>query len=273
MAFGKTRNIAGAGGVSAEATAVPVGLLSDLKRNVPIPITISGANQVTFTVAASKTNPVRLWNGNDYIEIRESKAYTWIKGENAVLSSAEVETTLTDTTVAVYYFYMGLDSSGNLDLLPSATAPSFVEGPKEGPVLGHPGTSRGQFWSYVGYHVGTTAATPAFLAATKLGYLYQFADQSIATTATWAVVDFSAVVPAHGPLGAEVSGFMETGANGTVAISGGPTAGQGVQKVSDSAGTSFAPFAGVVPTSGGQIWAIDTVARGDVHITGFKDIV
>ena len=270
--FGFIRNIAGAAGIQ-RSSAVPVEMLSDYKSNSPIPVTISGASQVTFTLAASKTKPVRIWNGDDYISIRENKTFTWVAGSNVVLhATTGAVTTETAAAVGVYYMYVGIDSTGALLMYPSTGAPSFVEGPYEGPTLGHPGTARTQFWSYVGFSI-CDATTPTFIAMSKSGHWYELAKQSVATSTSWALLDYSAVLPKHG---VEVGGYLETSAsdNDTTEVGASATDGQGAQLLmNSSANLQMAPFSGVVVNSAGKFYGSSTTAAGDVHVTRFKDLV
>jgi hypothetical protein len=279
MSFGKAKNLSGKA-VSADSSAVPLHLLDDLKRNAPIPITISGTNNVVFTVNASQTNPVRIWNGDDYISLKESKAYTFTSATNNVLNaSTGAETTQTATTAStIYYFYLGLDSSGNIDLLPSTAAPSYVEGPYESGHLCHPGTARGQYWNYVGF-ASCNVSTPSFNAMTKVGYTYHMASTNVATTSTWAELDFSERIPKHGALGVTVGGFLETGAEDDVIIGSTSTNTLGIQKASIAINTTthtavlMTPFSGVVPTANGKVYAADSGVRGDVHLSQVVDVV
>jgi hypothetical protein len=271
MAFGKFRLIQGFLG-QFKSTLVPVKLLQNLKKQAPIPITVSGSNQVTFTINASKTAPVFLWVGEDYIELKENLAYTWTNGSNAILSSAGAATAVTASTLGVWYFYVSVASDGTLTLKPSQTAPSYAEHRFGGSYM-HPGTSSTTHWGYVGYHVCTTAATPVFLAVEKNGFVYSFLDQSVATTTTWALLDFSGVLPAHG---VTANGFLETSATSGDTIEIGTSStnlrGQLTAKT-PAAVLMYVPFSGIVVNSAGKFYGSSTTAAGDVHVTQVVDIV
>ena len=268
--FGNPKSIAGQGGAFT-STMVPMELLRNLKRPRAIPITISGANQVTFTVNAGVTNKVPIWNGDDFMYLDETVAYTWAATANAILDSTGAVASNTGSTLGMWYFYIGY-VSGVPTLYPSQTAPAEVEAPYPAGFLAHPGTARVRPYSYVGFHLCSTAATPVFVAMTKTGFVYNTGDITVATTATWAELAFTAAkaLPAHE--GVTVAGYLETGANGSVTVSGNATDGVGGQTVSDSAGTSYAPFSGTPTTSNGKLWAKDVTARGDVHVKEITDI-
>ena len=86
MTFGNPRALAGRS-YAGKSSVVPFDYLQVTKPGVPIPITISGSNNVTFTVNASVTNPVNLVNGDDFIKMVSTKAYTWTSGTNAILNA------------------------------------------------------------------------------------------------------------------------------------------------------------------------------------------
>ena len=285
MAFGKSRNIAGDAGIF-ESTAIPFEVLNNLQRAQSIPITISGSNQVTFTVSASKTKPVWLWTGSDFMVLKESKAYSFVGGAtNTLLDSAgAIGTTNSVASTAPYYFYMAVQSDGTFLLYPSLSAPSYVEGPKEGPVLGHPGTARTEFWTYVGYSVATTASTaPVFLAMTKDGFEYQFAGQSVTLTSAWTALDFSATLPKHG---AQAAGYLEIKV-GSTATAGAETAevstssvdvqGAFIMAANHATLTTQAPFGYATVNSDGKLHGAKTLAAtksaAKVFVTRIKDVV
>lgn len=276
--FGRAKSIDGKAITAQQATAVPLQLLSDLKRNYPIPITIGGTSGRTFTINASKTNPVRIWNGNDYMELKETLAYSWVVGSNAILhATTGAETTLTNGTTGVWYMYLGLTSAGAMTLIPSAAVPSYVEGPFEGPVLGHPGTARTQFWNYVGFML-CDATTPTFIAATKTGFTYEIAEQAVAITTVWALLDFSLVLPAHG---VEAGGYVEAIGSGQIVKFGtSSTASQGAMRLTNVTTTVFvptsaAPFSGIVGNSAGKFYAIKATNTrvSEINLTRIKDVV
>ena len=283
--FGRPVDITGGAGTF-RSTRIPHEVLDNLARQQAIPITISGSNQVTFAVSASKTNPVWLWTGNDFFVLKESKSYTFVGGATNTLLASDGSSGSTNSvaSTAPYYFYMGIDDAGTLHLTPSLSAPSYVEGPLEGPVLGHPGTSRAMFWQYVGVSIATTASTaPVFLAMTKHGFKYSHAAQAVQTTSLWASIDFSATLPKHN---VEAAGYLE------VAVGGTPTAGVETAEVGSSTVdvqgafiltsntptlTTTAPFSGVVASSAGKLYGAQTLAASKsaakVAVTGFRDMV
>ena len=253
---------------SGKATEVPLELLQTLGNRKAYPVTIGGTSQRTFTLAASVTAPVAVWNGDDFIYLKNNVAYSWIVGSNNILDSTAAQTTLTNSTTGIWYIY--LDADGNT-LWPSVTAPSFVEGKYAGP-LGHPGTSGTQYYVYVGYMI-CDATTPTFVAATKTGFWYEFAKQSVATTTSWALLDFSAVLPGHG---VECGGYLETSAsdNDTTEVGTSSTDGQGVYlHMNSSANLQMAPFGPLVVNSAGKFYGSSTTAAGDVHVTRVRDVV
>lgn len=259
------------------ATAVPLDLLVDLKSRHPIPVTISGSNNVTFTIAASATRPVRIWMGDDFAELRASLAYTWDAVSNPILDSTGAETTDVDSVLGVWYMYMYQTETTKV-LIPSQTAPGFIEGPYGVGFLGHPGTAKTRNYVYVGVMWCTTAATPAFLAAEKIGFVYHFLDLSNPTTATtWTVTSlFTVRIPKLSKFGGMVSGFLETGKAGTVQVSGSTTSIRGAMKVGNQVTSSivFAPF-GPIPADDttGELYALHSVLAGDIHLTQYHDIV
>jgi len=258
--FGTPRNIAGGAGIF-KSSATPHSAIGNTSNLKGYPITISGSNQVTFTLNASKTVPVMIWTGNDWFELRESKTYTFVGLSTNTLidSDGAISTTNAVASTAPYYFYVGIDDAGSLLMYPSLSAPSFVEGPNEGNMLGHPGTARAMFWTYVGYAVATTASTaPVFLAATKIDKTYHFAAQAVATGTTFALVDFSAVLPKHG---VTCGGYIQKSA-GTIdggethQISASSTAAQGgiVAHQGTTAALTKAPFSGLGVLPSGKFY-------------------
>lgn len=276
--FGSPRSVSGLNHTG-KATLVPFDLLQDVKTKTPIPVTISGASNVTFTVNASVTNPVKLWNGNDYISLRRNLAYTWTASTTNDVLHATTGAVTADQAPAtgVWYYYVGITADGTVSIYPSTLEPKFVEGPYEHSAVGHAGTARTAFWNYVGFHV-CTATTPAFEAMTKVGYTYSFAATSKATATTWAELDFSAVIPKHGPLGCTVGGHLETGADGTVTVGDTSSSTLGVKTVNVTSTTAadivlFVPFDGIHTTANGKVWAQHVTAAGDVHVSRVNDIV
>lgn len=203
--FGRPRNVTGKSG-EWPATLVPLALLQAIKTPA-IPITISGSSAVTFTVNAGVTNPVPLWNGNDFIELRETLAHTMdnsatnsVIATTGVLSSAQ-----TPGSTGVKYYYIGQDTEGAISLHPSTVKPSTVEGAKGTGYLGHPGITRDRHWRYVGFsHMSAT--TPVFSPFAKTGYQYNFSNHVYAGADTQNAYVSMAVVPAHD--GVRVGGWV-----------------------------------------------------------------
>lgn len=268
--FGAAKDIVTPLGVQ-KATLLPLGMVQHM-ITTPLPITIGGTSGRTFTLNAGVTNPVHIWNGRQYITLSATVAYSWVAGTNNILSNAGAETTLTNSTTGVWYYYIGINSSGVVTILPSKIAPSAVEGPNPSGVLGHPGTTRSQQWRYIGWTI-CDAATPTFVVAEKAGYWYEFADQSVATTTTWALLDFSAVLPGHG---VECAGYLETSAtdNDTTEVGTSSTDGRGAYVAWNAAASlQFVPFGPLVVNSDGKFYGSSTTAAGDVHVTRVRDIV
>ena len=274
--LGRFRSLSGKGGTF-DATSVPVEVLQNMKMN-PVPITISGASNVTFTLAGSVTRPAVIWTGDDFISLRTTKAYTFLAGaNNTILASTGVVTASQSPATGCWYFYVGYDSDGDLQLYPSQTAPSYVQVSKfNASVLGHPGTSRTANWSYVGFII-CNATTPTFLAATKLGYTYHMAATASytkqATTSTYG--EIALALPKHAAAGLMVAGTLETGAAGSVTV--GPTSGAtvGIQKayIATASGAAFVPFGPISPNANGKLYAVDVTTRGDVHVTEIIDVI
>jgi hypothetical protein len=256
-----------------KCTEVPISLLKDLKTRKAYPVTIGGTSQRTFTLSASVTNPVSIWNGDDYIHLKNNVAYSWVVGTNTILDSTGAQTTLTNSTLGIWYMY--LDKDGQ-NIYPSATAPSFVEGKFGSGNYEHPGTEKTEHLIYVGFML-CNATTPVFVAMTKYGHNYQAAATTWtqASDATWIVTTFTGAdaLPAHD--GVAISGWLETGVVGTIHISPSSVASQGgafASAVGLAGNTFMAPFSGV-PLNAGQVYNIHTVAAGDIHISQVTDVV
>jgi len=273
---------------SGRVTDVPMELLQHLKLR-PLPITIGGTSQRTFTLNASVTAPAVIWNGDDFIYLKSTVAYSWVAGSNAILSSAGVETTLTNGTVNVWYMY--LDEDG-VNIVPSATAPSYVETSLNTGVLGHPGTSRAQNWTYVGFMV-CDATTPTFIKANKRGYTYHLdaTDSNFATTSSWvtsATCEFNLFIPDLGAQGLTVGGYVIIQSIGVgscftnVLLGGDSTSSFGNIEMMGGNLSSFEntmhAFSGIVPASSGLLstkWeggAVPTTVP-TVCITQIVDVV
>lgn len=270
------------GTVQYDSTAVPLALLQQLKRDTPLPITISGVNQVTFTLAASTTNKIPFWSGRNPFVLQRNLTYTWLTGAtNAILSSAGVYTASQSNSAGIWYMYVGMDIDGDagtvndIILLPSQTAPSYAEGPLNAGILCHPGTTRTTVWNYVGWMLNTTATTPVFEAATKIGYRYNFAltNHTSATATTWAELALS--LPAIGAVGGTAGGYITVGAAGTLTV--GSTATEGVGSVIGDAPSASADHLMPLPpmpiTANGKLYGNHDTAAGDVNITFVDDVV
>lgn len=265
-----------------DSTAIPLPLLQNLKTNTPIPIAQTAS---TFVVNAGVTNPVTLWNGNDFIQLRETMTYTWATTAQLTLNSsgATVAATVSGAGV-IYYFYLGMDTAGALQLAPSPTYPRFVEGPYEGGYWMHPGTSRGKYWNYVGFQQ-CTATTPVMLVLEKRGFNYYnptptaMGVDNIATVSTSAKsVSFGALVPVHG---AELSGYITndttTAANVTLDIGATSLAANAFRATAATeTAAATASFTGLIPDTSGNLWAKCSVSHatsGDAVVTCVKDVI
>lgn len=263
------------------ATDVPLKLMQHLKLR-PLPITVGGTSNRTFTLNGSTTSPAVIWNGDDFIYLKSTVAYSWVVGTNAILSSAGAETTLTNSTVGVWYMY--LDATGE-NIVPSATAPSYVEHSSDTGVLGHPGTSRAKNWTYIGFMIAD-ATTPTFLSAVKTGFVYNLAPVGKAAISSFvAHSSWTSHIPDLGKHGLTVAGDIEvttpTGAiMNQVTISGNSTGSSfGAYRVSSggsasSADTQFVAYSGLAPATGGLIYSIaSTTVNGTVYVSQITDVV
>ena len=209
---------------SDRSTTLPLTLLNTM-RQYPIPVTIGGANNVTFTLKGS-TRAIPIWVENDLIMLDEDLAYTWNNTSNNILNSSGVNATDTDSVLGPWYMYIAIsqDSDGDwqYEIRPSQTAPEATAGPNGVTYLGHPGTSKSYPWRYVGFMVCTTAATPAFRAMVKHGYWYKFAAQAFdIATDSWATptaVVATLHVPKLAKYGLEIGGTLGVGSDGEAFI-------------------------------------------------------
>lgn len=265
-----------------DSTAVPLPLLQNLKTNTPIPITQTAS---TFVVNASVTNPLNIWNGNDFIQMKETKTYTWATTGTLTLNSSGATVAATVSGAATtYYYYIAQDTAGAYQLAASATYPRYVEGPYEGGRWMHPGTSRDKYWNYVGFQQ-CTATTPVMLVAEKREFNYYtpsptlWGVQSIATVSTSAVaVTFGALLPVHG---AEVGGYITndttTAANISMDVGSTSLAANAFRATTQTITyPATASFSGLVPDTSGQLWvtADASVATvGDIAVTCIRDVV
>ena len=208
-AFGRPRPIEGKSGVF-DATLVPMAFLAAV-RTGPHPITTSGTSNRTFTLAASVTNPVYIWDGNDYIELKENLSYTWSTAStnSAIATTGATSSANTPGAIGVRYYYVGSASDGTIQLLPSTAKPSAVEGPMGLKVLGHPGPSRTRAWTYVGWqYMSATAPTLDYFV--KKGYTYHVSNYAYAGVDTQPGEISAASVPKHD--GVRLGGFVTGGA-------------------------------------------------------------
>jgi hypothetical protein len=279
--FGKFLNLNGKswGG---ESTAIPLPLLQNLKSNTPIPIAQTAS---TFVVNAGVTAPVNIWNGNDFIQLKETMTYTWATTAQLTINSsgATVAATVSGAGL-IYYFYLAQDTAGAYQLAPSPSYPRYVEGPYEGGVWMHPGTTRGKYWNYVGFQQ-CTATTPVMLVQQKRGFNYYsptptaMGVDNIATVSTSAKsVTFGALVPVHG---AELSGYITndttTAADISLDIGATSLAANAFRAYSTTITYSaVASFSGLVPDTSGNLWAICSVSHatsGDAAVTIVRDVI
>lgn len=254
------------------ALTIPQELIKSLASVMrPLPITVGGSNNGTFTLAGA-TTPFHIWIGQFLQYSAADITYTWNAVSNPILDSDGVESTDANSELGIWYMYAYRNSSNGITLIPSQTKPAYSVS-SYGGYLEHPGTLKVRAYSYVGIMLCTTAATPAFKAMTKADYTYTFAVLSVATTATWAELAFTGAKALPAFIGLTCAGYLETGSGGTVAISGSATEDEGVQIAESNAGVDKMPFSGIPITANGKVWAKDTTQRGDVHVTSFVDIV
>ena len=203
--FGRPYNITGKSG-EWPASLVPLALLKHIKLPA-IPIKISGTSAVTFTVNAGVANPVPMWNGPDFLELRENLSHTMgNSATNSIIATTGVLATgQTPGSTGVKYYYIGQDTDGAISLHPSTVKPSHVEGRKGTGYLGHPGITRDRHWRYVGFSF-MSATTPVFSPFTKIGYQYNFSNHVYAGADTQNAYVSMAVVPAHN--GVRVGGWV-----------------------------------------------------------------
>ena len=290
--FGHQRNIteqnAAKSAGSHPSSLVPRTMLQQMRR-FPIPVTIGGSNNVTFTLKGT-TQPIPIWAGNQYFELNKDLAYTWDAVSNDILNANGAETTDADSVLGIWYMYAAIDWSEavsatepNYELWPSQTAPAYAgEGPYNSGILGHPGTSRGRFYQYVGYMRCTTAATPAFQAQVKSGYWWKFAPVSyVIITDAWTGPTAPGLsIPKLAKFGMEIGGTMETGADGQIFI-GSHTAStiwDAELDISEATASNVAQQVLQSPVifspndTTSPFYAIAAPA-GDFHLTRVKDVV
>jgi len=280
QAFGQPQPISGKAGAF-DSTLVPIGLLQNLKPRIPTPITLSGTSARVFTLNHGTTNRGTYWNGTDYFELDESKTFTFSTSNNVLHATTGAITAVTSFAAGIWYFYIGMDSSGNVLLYPSTAAPSMVETRWSNGILAHPGTATTQFWNYVGFVIITTAGdadtAPVLDAAVKVGYQYYLetalTTTSVATTATQKT--FGSLLPAHGY--AEVAGYVTnvTASAGYVELHGSTaSAGLRLGTTSTDASVNTHPFmAQPVDTNGAIYVANSATVSATLTVPQIKDIV
>ena len=288
MAFGKPKVISGSAG-EFQSTMVPLEWVQNI--NNPIPITGTGTGNVTFTLNASTTNPVCMFVGNDFFLLQETLAYTWVAGTNTILDSTGATASLTGSTLGVWYFYVGI-VSGTVTLYPSQTAPSFVQHTRQAGFLGHPGTSRTEYWRYVGVQICTTAATPVFLELTKhaKSKMYTMATVSFTTPSDGiqAKPDYTPSMPLYVPKhGVKLKGIVSVGPAASTSVKLGTTSGTPsttgpldffVKNYSCLASVGHKirhGFNNIVANANGKIFVQQSILGSApvIIITGFEDVV
>lgn len=207
---------------------VPVELLQYSWRETPLPITISGANQITYTLNVSNTAPAFFVAGDDVWKVDSSVAFTWVTGAaNTILNSSGVQTASQSAALGIWYMYLGIASTGagTYTLYPSQTKPTWnpavTSWGNQGGYMGHPGTTQtvpsgtlpGQVYIYTGF-MACTSATGAgtYKAMTKLGNTYNLIADTVFATSTMTStvltsVNLSTLVPGHG---VTVGGYVTT---------------------------------------------------------------
>lgn len=283
--FGHFKSISGRLGTF-KSSELPLDMVRQVQLP-PIPATIGGSNNVTFTVTATEARPVPLWIGDDYITLKKSLAYTWNNTSNAILDANGAAATDTDSVLGVWYMYAGLNADPDtastttaptLVLRPSQTAPSGAG--RFGGMLHHPGTSAGRTWRYVGFMECTTAATPAFRAAVKTGWWWKISVRSLVIiTDAWTAPTAATLSIPRVP-GVEIGGMLETGADGQIYIGShsASTIYDSYLNISEATASNvaqqilFAPVELSVNASATPFYAIAAPA-GDFHLTRIKDVV
>ena len=281
--FGKPIAITGKGGNQHASTSVPLSMLKyGGLRQSPMPVTVGGSSNVTFTLKGS-TRPIPIWNGNDYDLLTEDLAYTWDSTSNDILDSAGANATDADSVLGVWYMYITINDDGTFEIRPSQTGPSaYASGAKDAGVLGHPGTSRVKFWTYVGPHICTTADL-AFSAMVKIGFDWSITEVDAAIpSASWAApTNLTLFIPKLGFAGGEVIGSIETGAGGGMYAGAHTASTLWVVNVSvvEATASNLAlqaaefPFRMSPNDTASPIYARAVTAAGAIHILGFRDVV
>jgi hypothetical protein len=281
--FGEIHNVKGDFGMWPSIN-VPIDYLQDLRPNKPIPVSISGTNNVVFNINTTRTNPYKTMIGDDFIDLNYAVSYDFSSAGNQLNPTTGAVESLVLAT-GIWYMYLG-NVAGVLTLLPSTAVPSSVEGRYYAGSIAHPGNARTGPWIYVGIMICDVAATPTFIAMTKNGYTYGLAvavQGEIATSATTygtAIVPVDPtnairVIPGHGALGLKVGGVLECGNSaGDIIHIADDTTGYGEKRVVNVAADDlWVPFDNITPTAAGGVNAIHTTNAGDVHVTQIHDIV
>ncbi len=263
-------------GWSGKASDVPLPMLQHTRLK-PLPVLLSsdGGTDDVWTLNGSVTNPIVVWNGDDFIFLEESIAIIYAETANKILSSTGAETTAAAGT-GIHYVYMALkpdrgDGAGSYELRTSTTAPGYVQGEFNAGFWGHPGTARTAYWSYVGFFICSNATGPVNVGCTKLGYWWQFDQGDITGQSADSIAAVSLGSGALPAFATEVSGTLETGSGGFVKISS-DADGYGEQHCGLVSGAlNYSPFTAAI--TGGQIFAHDDTNRGDIHINAIKDLV
>lgn len=282
--YGHFKHISGRLG-SFPATEVPLDLLKQVVQS-PLPCTIGGSNNVTFTITATEARPAPLWIGDDYKTLRTSLAYTWNATSNNILDANAAAATDTDSVLGIWYMYAGVSLSHDADsattpqtlvLRPSQTAPSGAG--RYGGLLHHPGTSADRPWRYVGFMECTTAATPAFRAAVKTGWWWKITVRDLVIiTDAWTAPTAATLSIPRLP-GVEVGGMLETGADGQIYIGShsASTIYDAYLNISEATASNVAQQIAIAPVtlsvnaSATPFYAIAAPA-GDFHLTTIKDV-
>ena len=282
-AFGRTRPITGKS-VTTQASLVPVNFLNHV-RTLALPITTSGASNIVFTINAGVANPVYIWNGNDYIELRSALSYTWSTGATnaAIATTGATSSANTPGAVGVRYYYVGTTSDGTTQILPSTAKPVAAEGPFGTYVLGHPGTVRTRHWTYAGWNY-MSATTPAFGYFLKKGYVYNISNYAYPGVDTQPGEISAAAVPKHD--GVTLGGFVTGGTTSQAVELGAATDATatnaliGVWKTlvsgtsAGAEGQTFATFDNIpVSTNGVFAHIAATATTVNVNISRVKDVV
>ena len=263
--------VEGAARFQSKGTVVPHVFLQNIIMT-PTPFSLSS---LTVSLNASDEQPVAIWNKDNIIYLREAKTYTWVAGSNTVLDSTGAETTVTGSTLGVWYFYAYVNSSDEIAIIPSQTAPSGKDSLYGGGFFGHPGASADKAYTYVGHITCDDASTPGFLAFTKEGYYYVFTEadkrEQPTTDTSYAALGFTGAeaLPTHP--GVTVGGYIETAAGDTVKLAY-DSNGSGVILATGATGDVGTDTFSGMPLNSGDLYALHGTAAGDVHITSIKDI-